>query len=122
MIAVISSISWLMLPVASGQVVASEQWPQGELNCWHGYRRFDPLLQKRQYTVGVHAPVGLETAWREFNLTFEEYLDRTVGDRFIPPIRFRMKPTVDPLRDWVRQTALSKLDLAIVFVFNLVLL
>ena len=66
-----------------------DHWPQGELNCAHGYRWFDPLLQKKTYYVGVHAPAGIETAWREFNLTFEEYLDRTVGDRFIPPINFK---------------------------------
>lgn len=77
------------------------QWPAGELNCAHGYREFDALHQKEVYYVGVHAPAGIDTAWREFNLTFEEYLDRTVGDRWVPPIRFKMKPTVDPLRDWV---------------------
>lgn len=80
---------------------AAEHWPQGELNCAHGYKKFDPLLQKEKYYVGVHAPAGIDTAWREFNLTFETYLNRAVGDRFIPPIRFEMKPTVDPLRDWV---------------------
>jgi len=84
-------------------VNAAEHWPQGKLNCWQGFRRFDPLLQKPVYNIGVHAPSGIETAYREFNLTFEEYLDRVVGDRFIPPIRFQMKPTVDPLRDWVSQ-------------------
>lgn len=78
-----------------------QQWPAGALNCPHGLRDFDPLTQKRVYHVGVHAPAGIDTAWREFNLTFEEYLDRTVGDRWVPPIRFKMKPTVDPLKDWV---------------------
>ena len=79
----------------------AEQWPAGELNCVSGYRDFDPLTQKQVYTVGVHAPAGTQQAWKAYNLTFEEYLDRTVGDRWDPPIRFRMKPTDDPLRDWV---------------------
>ena len=78
-----------------------KQWPAGGLNCYFGLRDFDPLLHKKVYTVGVHAPAGIDTAWQEFNLTFQEYLDRTVGDRFVPPIRFQMKPSVDPLRDWV---------------------
>ena len=88
------AFAWEVLPPA-------RQWPAGELNCPHGYRDFDPLLQKKVYYVGVHAPAGIDTAWREFNLTFEEYLDRTVGDRWNPPITFKMKPTIDPLRDWV---------------------
>lgn len=78
-----------------------EHWPPLELECYMAKRDFDPLTQKRVYTVGVHAPAGIETAWREFNLTFEEYLNRAVGDRWDPPIQFQMKPTIDPLRDWV---------------------
>ena len=77
------------------------QWPAGELNCAHGMRTFDPLTQKRTYYVGVHATAGVETARREFNLTFEEYLTRTVGARWDQPLTFKMKVTTDPLRDWV---------------------
>lgn len=91
---------------ASGQYFdPAAQWPYGELNCAHGYRRFDPLTQKRVYTVGVHAPSGIEVAWREFNLTFETYLDETVGKRWKPPLHFKMLPTVDPLKDWVDNEA-----------------
>lgn len=79
----------------------AEQWPAYELNCAHGYRQFDPLTQKKTYYVGVHATAGPETAWREFNLTFEEYLTRTVGARWNPPLEFKMKVSTDPLRDWV---------------------
>ena len=80
---------------------AEEQWPHGELNCWHGFRDFDPLTQKRVYNVGVHAPAGIETAWREYNLTFTNYLNEVVGKRFKPHIEFKMYPTQDPLRDWI---------------------
>ena len=83
------------------EVDPAEQWPAGELNCAHGMRKFEPLTQKRTYYVGVHATAGEETAWREFNLTFEEYLTKTVGARWEPPLKFRMKVTTDPLRDWV---------------------
>ena len=78
-----------------------DQWPHGELNCWHGFREFDPQTQQRVYRVGVHAPAGLDTAWREYNLTFTAYLNSVVGQRFRPPIEFTMHATDDPLRDWV---------------------
>mmetsp|Transcript_15045 Transcript_15045/g.34239 ORF Transcript_15045/g.34239 Transcript_15045/m.34239 type:complete len:1000 (-) Transcript_15045:932-3931(-) len=78
-----------------------DHFPQGELDCSMGKRQFDPLLQKETYYVGVHAPAGVETAWREYNLTFQEYLDQSVGERFDPPINFKMKVSADPLLDWV---------------------
>jgi hypothetical protein len=80
---------------------AEEQWPAGELNCAHGLREFNPLTQKRVYHIGVHAPAGIDTAWREFNLTFEAYLNAAVGERWNPPIEFKMKATESPLVDWI---------------------
>ena len=80
---------------------AAEQWPPGELNCAHGFRKFDPLTQKRIYNIGVHAPDGPDVALNEFNLTFEAYLSHAVGKRWNPPIEFKMTPSTDPLRDWV---------------------
>ena len=80
---------------------ADDHWPAGELDCWHGIREFDPLTQQRVYRVGVHAPAGIDTAWREYNLTFTTYLNAAVGQRFKPPIEFTMHPTDNPLRDWV---------------------
>jgi hypothetical protein len=41
--------------------------------------------------IGVHAPAGIETAWRQFNLMFETYLNEAVSRRFVPPIEFKMK-------------------------------
>eukprot|EP00980_Cylindrotheca_fusiformis_P006580 scaffold1387_cov103-Cylindrotheca_fusiformis.AAC.2 len=78
-----------------------EQWPEGELNCTQGYRDFNKLTQKKTYYVGVHAPSGIETAFREFNLTFETYLNEAVGKRWDPPIEFKMTASNDPLRDWI---------------------
>ncbi|CAJ1961059.1 unnamed protein product [Cylindrotheca closterium] len=80
---------------------AHEHWPPGELNCWHGFRTFDPLTQQRVYRIGVHAPAGVETALREYNLTFTTYLNAVVGKRFKPNIEFTMHATSDPLQDWV---------------------
>ena len=45
-----------------------------------------------EYTVGVLAIRGFPAAYREFNLTFSEYLTATAGTRFDRPIRFVMKP------------------------------
>eukprot|EP00980_Cylindrotheca_fusiformis_P000864 scaffold227_cov97-Cylindrotheca_fusiformis.AAC.2 len=78
-----------------------ERWPEGELNCTQGYREFNELTQKRVYYVGVHAPSGVETAFAEFNLTFETYLNEAVGKRWDPPIEFKMTASKHPLQDWI---------------------
>ena len=54
---------------------------------------FDPLRGHKQvYTVGVLAIRGEESAFSEFNATFADYLTRTAGRRFDPPIRFELRP------------------------------
>jgi hypothetical protein len=80
---------------------AEEQWPDGDLSCVQGLREFDEITQKRTYYVGVHAPTGVDTAYSEFNMTFEVYLNEAVGKRWDPPIEFKMKATDNPLRDWL---------------------
>eukprot|EP00980_Cylindrotheca_fusiformis_P023385 scaffold10429_cov126-Cylindrotheca_fusiformis.AAC.16 len=80
---------------------AEEQWPTGSLNCAQGFQKYDPLTQKRVYTVGVHAPSGSATARKELNLTFETYLNAAVGRRWDPPIQFKMRVSEDPLHDWI---------------------
>ena len=65
-----------------------------------GYQAFDPLVHKEVYTVGVQASGGVDTAWREFNLTFAEFLSATAGRRFQPPISFEMEPSDAPMHDW----------------------
>lgn len=76
-------------------------WESQNLNCEQGLREFDPVTQKQRYTIGIHAPAGVETAYREFNLTFQDYLNEAVGKRFEPPIEFALKATNRPLRDWL---------------------
>lgn len=78
-----------------------EHWPLGELNCAKGIRQFSPARQKETYYVGVYAPSGVDTAFREFNLTFETYLNEAVGKRFDPNIQFKMKASENPLLDWL---------------------
>eukprot|EP00980_Cylindrotheca_fusiformis_P012392 scaffold3043_cov121-Cylindrotheca_fusiformis.AAC.8 len=80
---------------------AEDQWPAGELNCTHGFQEFNEYSQKKIYNIGVHAPSGIEKAWKQFNLTFETYLNEAVGKRFDPPIEFKMKPTEYPLNSWI---------------------
>jgi hypothetical protein len=95
----------LLIHIASSSLppnwTAEEQWPTGELNCAQGFREFDEVTQKRTYYVGVHAPAGVETAYSEFNMTFEVYLNEAVGKRWDPPIEFKMKATQNPLEDWL---------------------
>lgn len=50
------------------------------------------FFHKQVYTVGVHAIRGLEAAFAETNATFGTYLSQTAGQRFDPPIQFRVKP------------------------------
>ena len=80
---------------------AEKQWAVGDINCTHGLREFNEHTQKRVYTVGVHAPSGIEKAWLEFNMTFESYLTEVVGKRFDPLIEFKMEPSEWPLLDWI---------------------
>ncbi|CAJ1941384.1 unnamed protein product [Cylindrotheca closterium] len=80
---------------------ADKHWAVGDINCTHGLREFNRHTQKQVYTVGVHAPAGIDKAWNEFNMTFETYLTEVVGKRFDPPIEFQMKPSEWPLLDWI---------------------
>jgi len=78
-----------------------QQWTIGDINCTYGTREFNEHTQKRVYTIGVHAPAGVEKAMNEFNMTFETYLTEVVGKRFDPPIEFKMKATEWPLHSWI---------------------
>ena len=96
-----------------------EHWPLGELNCAQGFREYSARTQKEVYYVGVHAPAGVEIAFREFNMTFETYLNEAVGKRFEPNIQFKMKASENPLKDWLDTEeeidfAMSVLDKALV--------
>lgn len=82
---------------------AAEHWPAGELNCAHGFRKFNEATQKRTYYVGVHADAGSEAASRDYNLTFVTYLNEAVGKRFDPPLEFKMKTSEQPLVDWIEK-------------------
>ena len=78
-----------------------KQWTVGNINCTHGLREFNEHTQKRVYTIGVHAPAGVDKAMKEYNLTFATYLTEVVGKRWDPPIEFQMKPTEWPLLSWI---------------------
>jgi hypothetical protein len=90
---------WLLL--VFGVALASVDDSGRFLNCTSGLRRFDPVIHKKTYYVGVHAPGGVNVAMREYNLTFQDYLTATAGQRFNEPIEFKMKPTISPIYSWV---------------------
>ncbi|CAJ1945944.1 unnamed protein product [Cylindrotheca closterium] len=94
-------VSHILFVSSQNENILGELWPEGELNCVRGFRQYNPITQKKLYHVGVHASAGIETAKREFNLTFEEYLNEAVGKRWDPPIEFKMKITDDSMRDWL---------------------
>lgn len=52
---------------------------------------FDPLVHKPSYTVAVHAIAGLEAALAQSNTLFGEYLTKTAGKKFNPPIEFNVE-------------------------------
>jgi len=79
-------------------------------DCMSGLKKFDPDMHKKVYYVGVHAPGGIETAWKEHNITFEQYLTATAGQRFDPPIEFKMITTTAPLYDWIDGGAEEDID------------
>lgn len=94
-------LSHFLVNVSSQNNGNSELWREGEPNCVQGLRQYNPLTQKQIYHVGVHASAGVESARREFNLTFQEYLNEAVGKRWDPPIEFKMKITDDSIQDWL---------------------
>eukprot|EP00526_Cylindrotheca_closterium_P003152 CAMPEP_0113602524 /NCGR_PEP_ID=MMETSP0017_2-20120614/800_1 /TAXON_ID=2856 /ORGANISM="Cylindrotheca closterium" /LENGTH=1434 /DNA_ID=CAMNT_0000510873 /DNA_START=21 /DNA_END=4322 /DNA_ORIENTATION=- /assembly_acc=CAM_ASM_000147 len=48
--------------------------------------------KKQEFVVGVLAIRGFEAAMNDYNKTFAEYLTATAGQRFDPPISFRLQP------------------------------
>jgi hypothetical protein len=85
------------------QELLSNKWPAMTQTCVDEKHKFNPLTQKRVYTVGMGATAGVDTAWLQYNLTFTKYLNAVVGPRFDPPIQFEMAVTTRPLNDWVSQ-------------------
>jgi hypothetical protein len=85
------------------QGLLNSQWPAMTETCVNGKHEFDPLTQKRVYTVGVQATAGTDAAWQEYNMTFITYLNTVVGPRFDPPIQFDMEVTTRPLHHWVSE-------------------
>lgn len=63
-------------------------------NCTQVIHRFDPLIHKRKYVVGVFNSEGVDLAFRQYNTTFAQYLTATAGQKFNPPIEFDMIPLI----------------------------
>jgi len=54
--------------------------------------RSQSKVGKQVYRVGVLADRGVDAAFKEFNVTFADYLTATTGAKFDPPIQFELKP------------------------------
>lgn len=58
--------------------------------CTTSINKFNSLIHKPKYTIGVFAPEGSSKAFTSFNLTLVEYLTKTAGQKFDPPLKFDM--------------------------------
>lgn len=61
---------------------------QDESNCTEVIHRFNPLIHKPKYIVGVFNRGEEESTFRSYNTTFAQYLTATAGRKFDPPIEF----------------------------------
>ena len=65
------------------------------LSCTSDLRPFNPYLHKPVYQIAIHTIRGYEATMAAYNLTFSEYLTKTAGRRFDPPISFEMTPVTN---------------------------
>ncbi|CAB9524509.1 activated protein kinase catalytic subunit alpha-1 [Seminavis robusta] len=105
-----TALTALLIWEPSRMVGSGSSDHSGRPDCFAGLRKFDPLIHKKVYQIGVHAPGGIDTAWREFNTTFVDYLTATAGQRFDPPISFNMTTSDQPITDWVDGREENEMD------------
>lgn len=82
---------YLMAAIEVGAQVQGQEDGEGSSLCYRT-TSFDASRHKSVYKVGVLAIRGEESAYKEFNKTFSDYLTETAGQRFDPPIAFEMVP------------------------------
>jgi len=85
-------ISSTVLPIVSGAYSDTIEIDEDANGCNMIVRKFNPLLHKKKYNIGVYVSEGDDAAFRQYNLTFAQYLTATAGQRFDPPIQFDMVP------------------------------
>ena len=65
---------------------------QNQDGCTTLIHKFNPLIHKPKYTVGVYSTEGEEQVFRVYGQTFAQYLTATAGLRFDPPVQFDLFP------------------------------
>ena len=60
--------------------------------CTTKIHKFNPLIHKSSYNVGIYSAEGAAEVFRMYNQTFSQYLTATAGRRFDPPIHFEIVP------------------------------
>ena len=76
--------------------------------CTTVIRKFDPLIHKQKYVVGIYSSEGEEEVFRLYNKTFAQYLTASAGRRFDPPIQFEIIPVT--LSSLVQKGSEQKVD------------
>ncbi|CAB9515268.1 activated protein kinase catalytic subunit alpha-1 [Seminavis robusta] len=59
-------------------------------NCTTIINNYNHLVHKPKYVVGVFSSEGDDIAFRNYNLTFGQYLTATAGQKIDPPVEFDM--------------------------------
>jgi len=75
-----------LMPLSDGREL------QGACNSCVPKIPFDATRHKGKYTVGVLNFQGPESAFNQYNDTFNGFLTATAGQQFEPPIEFQMIP------------------------------
>eukprot|EP00977_Amphora_coffeiformis_P000932 scaffold200_cov173-Amphora_coffeaeformis.AAC.4 len=81
-----------LLPVVNGSYSDTFKLVNDTNGCITLVHNFDPLTHKPIYRIGIYTSETDETAFRNYNVTYEQYLTATAGQRFDPPIKFEMVP------------------------------
>lgn len=68
----------------------SPSWSNNNTSCVSAPRTYDPILHKPKYRVAIHATRDFDSALRDYNPTFSQYLTATAGQRFSTPIEFEL--------------------------------
>lgn len=85
-------LSSLFLALCLPSVAAAKTNVTASVDCFPPKIPFDPNRHKQTYRIAIQHFRGAEYALKDYNLTFQQYLTATAGQRFDPPIEFELVP------------------------------